>query len=239
MPLRESTESPEGKNRDKSFKSQIRKKLIAFRYLNSETRNIDRFKWSEEHPARKNAPMFPEANTTKYRDFTPMELFELFFDEDIVNEMVEQSNLYARQKNVFESSVNSDEMRLFLSILIVTGYAPKPSRRSHWQNRPDFRNEAIYIYNAMRRNRFEYIMKCLHFKNNADLNLDDKYSKLRPLISHLQKKFMLHFIPSQNMSHDEAMIEYFGKHSCKQAIWTRPICFSYKVCWPLMSIKII
>ena len=193
----------------------------------SRKRNIDMFKWSEEAPPRKYMPIFPESNTSKYKDFTPLELFELFFDEEIIEDMVEQSNLYAREKNIFESIVSSDEMRLFLGVLIITGYAPKPSRRSHWQSSPDLRNDAIY--NSMRRNRFEYIMKCLHFKNNAHLDPEDKYSKLRPLIAHLQKKFMLHFIPSQNISHDEAMIEYFGKHSCKQAIRMKPIRFGYKV----------
>ena len=40
---------------------------------------------------------------------------------------------------------------------------------------------------------------------------------------------MLHFVPSQHISHDKAMIEYFGKHSCKQAIRNKPIHFGYKV----------
>ena len=125
-------------------------------------------------------PIFPEQNTVVYRELTPLELFELFFDDELLEEITKQSNLYARQKNIFESSLDSDEIRLFFSILIITGYAPKPSRRSHWQNNMDLRNEAIY--NAMRRNRFEYIMKCLHFKNKT--------------VAHYYtpaKKFMLHF----------------------------------------------
>ena len=82
---------------------------------------------------------------------------------------------------------------------------------------------------AMRRNRFDHIIRILHFKDNLQIDLDDKYSKLRPLISSLQKKFTLHFVPSQHISHDKAMVEYFGKHSCKQAITNKPIRFGYKV----------
>ena len=51
---------------------------------------------------------------------------------------------------------------------------------------------------------------------------NDKYSKLRPFLDHIQEKFM------QNFSHDEAMIEYFGRHSCKQALH-KPIRFGYKL----------
>ena len=36
-------------------------------------------------------------------------------------------------------------------------------------------------------------------------------------------------MPQENVSHDESMIEYFGKHGCKQAIRNKPIRFWYKV----------
>ena len=53
-----------------------------------------------------------------------------------------------RQKNLFESSLDSDEIRLFFGILIITGYAPKLSRRSHWQNNMDLRNRG-YLHSTM------------------------------------------------------------------------------------------
>ena len=56
-------------------------------------------------------PIFPEPNTVGYREPTPLELFELFFDDELLEEITKQSNLYARQKNIFESSLDSDEIR--------------------------------------------------------------------------------------------------------------------------------
>ena len=58
----------------------------------------------------------------------------------------------------------------------------------------------------MRRDRFEVIIKCLHFKDNNKQDKNDKYSKIRPFLDHLEEKFIQHFIPSQKISHDEAMI---------------------------------
>ena len=81
----------------------------------------------------------------------------------------------------------------------------------------------------MRRDRFELIMKCLHFKDNDDLDKNDKYSKLWPFLDHIQENFTQTFVPIQKISHDEAMIEYFGRHNCKQAIRNKPIRFGYKV----------
>ncbi|CAG0892315.1 unnamed protein product [Cyprideis torosa] len=68
-------------------------------------------------------------------------------------------------------------------------------------------------------------MQFLHFADNADIDMNDKYYKLRPLISHLQAKFKLHFVPVQNISHDEAILEYFGHNSMKQ----KSIRFGYKL----------
>ena len=102
-----------------------------------------------------------------------------------------------------------------------------PSKTLYWSHDPDLHNKAIS--NAMRRDRFDIIKKCLHFNATDTIDKTDKYYKLRPLIAHLQKKFMEHFIPSQSVSHDEAMVKYFGKHSCKQSIRNKPIRFGYKM----------
>ena len=141
--------------------------------------------------------------------------------------MVEQSTLYCLSKNWPNLNVTKEEIKVFLGILIVSGCNPQGSKRDFWSIGDDLRNNAIY--EAMRRNRFEVIMKFLHFKDNNKLNKNDKFSKIRPLLDHLEEKFIQHFIPSQKISHDEAMIQYFGRHSCKQAIRNKPIPFGYKV----------
>ena len=81
----------------------------------------------------------------------------------------------------------------------------------------------------MRRDRFDDIIKYLHFHANYNLDEDDKYCKLRPLVAHLQQKLMSHFVPSSYISHDEAMVEYVAKHLCKQAIRNKQTRFGYKV----------
>ena len=48
-------------------------------------------------------------------------------------------------------------------------------------------------------------------------------------MDHLQAKFLEHFVPLQDLSHDEALIEYFGRNSLKQHIIQKPIRFGYEV----------
>ena len=85
----------------------------------------------------------------------------------------------------------------------------------------------VAIYNSMRRDRFENI-KILHFHDKTNLNYYDYDLNGRTLIFHLHEAFRRHYIPSQEISHDEAMVEYFGKISCKHPIRDKTIGIRYK-----------
>jgi hypothetical protein len=54
----------------------------------------------------------------------------------------------------------------------------------------------------------------------------------RPITDALKVKFLEHFVPEQNLSYDESMIKYYGRHGCKQFIRGKPVRFGYKV-WSL------
>ncbi|XP_068231969.1 piggyBac transposable element-derived protein 3-like [Palaemon carinicauda] len=151
--------------------------------------------------------MFPEANYAKYRDFTPSELFELFFDDDMWNMLVDQTTIYATLKGETDFLVTKGEMKVFIGILIVSGIVPVSSRRMFWRNSSVTRNETVY--QAMRRRRFEKNMQFINFSDNSKLDTTDKYVKVRPLVRHLTKKFIEHFQPVKSLSHDEAMVEYY------------------------------
>ncbi len=183
--------------------------------------------WNNELKLKSKTTLFPEPDYSSYRDLSPVDFFELFFDDDVLELMVEQSIVYAIFKGEHNYIVTKEEMKVFLGILIVSGFVPVPSRRMFWETSTLTRNEAVY--RAMRRNKFEKIMQYLHLKDNTSLNMADKYTKLRPLITLLTKRFSDHFQPEQSLSHDEAMVEYFGRHGCKQCIRNKPIRFGYKV----------
>ena len=86
------------------------------------------FSWSTDQGNSKGSPIFPEANYSRYRDFSPREMFELFFDESLFDLIVEQSNIYCQSKNISAPPVTKDKMKVFFAILIVSGYAPLSSK---------------------------------------------------------------------------------------------------------------
>lgn len=119
------------------------------------------------------------------------------------------TTLYAAYKGKERFQMKKEELKVYLAILILSGYNSLPSRRLYWQKEEDVRVSAVA--NAMRRDRFEEIMRFLHFNSNDRLDANDRYWKIRPLVSMLQNNFLKHFVPQQNLSHDEAMIRYFGR----------------------------
>ena len=183
--------------------------------------------WQKNVILSTNDVIFPEANYGRYRDFSPVELFELFFDNEIISLIVDQTRKYAQSKGETKFFITPEEVKVFLGVLVVSGICPIPSRRMYWRNSTVTRNYAVY--HAIRRNRFEKIMQFLHFADNSQLDKSDKFAKVRPLARSLMKKFGQHFEPQKHLSHDEAMIEYFGRHGCKQFIRGKPIRFGYKV----------
>ena len=58
--------------------------------------------------------------------------------------------------------------------------------------------------------------------------------KVRPLLDHINDACLANFHPEQNLSVDESMVPYFGRHGAKQYIHGKPIKFGYKM-WVLAT----
>ena len=69
---------------------------------------------------------------------------------------------------------NAKEIEKFFGIIIIMGIVQLPQLRLYWLKDPVHRNELIV--RLMTRNRFDLLLKCLHFCNNDDI--DDNTKKL-------------------------------------------------------------
>ncbi len=74
---------------------------------------------------------------------------------------------------------------------------------------PDVRNELIA--SSMWRNSFDEIIKNLHAADNTNLDKEDKFAKVRPILGILNERFL-----------------YYGGHPTKQSIRGKPIRWGYK-----------
>ncbi|XP_033231548.1 piggyBac transposable element-derived protein 3-like, partial [Belonocnema kinseyi] len=165
-------------------------------------------------------------------DREPEDFFELFFDVEVISLIADQSIKYAVEKGQTQFIISENEFKIFLAILLISGYCCYPRRRMYWECAADVHQAGIA--NAMSRNRFEEILRFFHVCDNSNLDQSDKFAKIRPLWSLLNSRWLKWFPGDGNLSVDESMCPYFGRHSCKQHIHGKPISFGYKI-WCLYT----
>lgn len=159
------------------------------------------------------------------KDYSPHEIADLLFFSDEVLMMIKAfTEKYAAEKNDPHFRVSLNELKVFFSIILLSGYVKCRSKRMYWECASDTHN--IAISSAMTRNRFEDIMKYFYDKDTSSfLSSGDKCAKVRPVINKLNELF-IKFSPNDIKGDvDEAMIPYFGKYggALKQSMRNKPV----------------
>ena len=71
-------------------------------------------------------------------------------------------------------------------------------------------------------------MQNFYLADNSNLDKEDKFAKVRPLIDKLNEQCLANYLPEQSVSIDESMVPYVGCHGCKQYMRNKPVKFGYK-----------
>ena len=176
--------------------------------------------------------------------------FRLLFTDSIVDNIVEQTNLYATQPKpqIIRSSTGTrvhktlptqnwvpttkGEIEAFIGMSILMAIHQLPEMQHYWSSDPMLSVPAIS--NVMTSKRFKKITESIHVNNNAN-NLPrtdphhDKLHKVRPLIDDLNKSISGAYSSSNCVSIDESMIPFKGRSSLKQYMPMKPVKRGYKV----------
>ena len=85
-------------------------------------------------------PIFPP-NYSAYRDLNPIKLFELFWDELLIANILDQMKLYSvtKSKDVFVAI--KAEFRTFRGMIELSGCNKLPQRRLYWSHDSDVGND--------------------------------------------------------------------------------------------------
>ena len=153
--------------------------------------------------------------------------FESVFSE-MAEFLVNETNRYATcNKNKPKFSVSMEEMMQFIGLIFLSAYNIRLSERDYWSTDPDLQCDAFCT-------TMNYEIKSvLHAANNQCLS-DCRMAKVKPLYDILNEKLRRFGVVHEDLSIDESMVPYYGRHSCKQFIRGKPIRFGYKL-WVLAS----
>ncbi|KAJ8938738.1 hypothetical protein NQ318_011909, partial [Aromia moschata] len=72
---------------------------------------------------------------------TPVGVFEMVWDDDIMKLLVDETRKYALFKNAPDPNINDEEIKCAVAILILSGYDVKPAIRYYWDSTSDKGNQ--------------------------------------------------------------------------------------------------
>lgn len=180
-------------------------------------------------------PTFPVTD-----NMTPLDIFLKFFDDDLFDLIIRQTNKNATRKidkhltphsrlNYFKN-VDRDEIAKFVAILILQGSFPNP--KNYWGENGYLTLK--YFADIMTYNRFVLIKRLLHFSDPTDnqtlTNDEKKLQKIQLVIDHLHCSL---YLPRQEIAIDESLLKWQGRMSFAQKIATKAAKVevkSYELC---------
>jgi len=157
----------------------------------------------------------------------PIEFFDLFLTDEILNLLVNETNRFADQflaKSVLKRKsrahdwhpTTASEMKQFLGLVFLMGIVKKPRIEDYWSTDPTM---ATPIFNqTMKRDRFELMLKFWHYCNNEQSPENDRLFKLREICAMLVSRFQAVCTLERDVSIDESMVLWRGRLIFRQFI---------------------
>jgi hypothetical protein len=162
---------------------------------------------------------------------TPLQYFTKLFSVELMQLIVEQSNLYCTQSRPEKPlQLSVDELRSFLGVVLWMSLIKLRNSRLYWN--PRFTVEAVT--NIMANNRFEEIKHYLHFDDNSVEN-DDSLRKVRPVVS-MVRNALVQVPKEESLSIDEQIVPFKGRSRFKQYNPKKPHRWGYK-CYVLSGVS--
>ena len=114
---------------------------------------------------------------------TPLNYFKIFWSDDIINLLVEQTNLYSVQQTGSSISTNKSEMEQFIGIQMLMSIVSLPAYYMYWavdtKYSPIADIMSINRYKKMR----QYIYCNDNSKRNSQENQENKLYKIKPVLN--------------------------------------------------------
>lgn len=166
-----------------------------------------------------------------------LELFFSLFDYSLFTTMSEQTNTYFMQvkdkpgvsQQEMKSWTNTDEKELivFTAITMLMGHVKKNLISEYWSTNPLI--STPIFSNVMSRNRYQILLRMLHFSDNNTITPGDRLYKIRPILEALMKKFSERYVPFEKLAIDETLFLFKGRLVFRQYIPSKRARFGIKL----------
>ena len=170
----------------------------------------------------------------------PYDFYRLYYPENYIDHVVEQSKIYAIQKGKPQkaNAITNDIVMCGQAAILLSGYCKFPQRRMYWEESLDTNNQLLK--QNLRRDTFETFLEVLHFTDNlSDSDSNDRFKKVRPIFDNLNRQAKRYAPQLPHMSVDECMVPYYGECpvSCVPCRVSRVAC--RVLCVPCRASRVV
>lgn len=197
----------------KSVKTTVKKMKLDFNWKKSN--------FAHEVDIPEN-PVFSELHECS----SPLSYFEKFINDDCLQNIVENSNLYSTTQRGKSLDTTVPEIREFIGIELLMGLVSMNAYTDYWSNNLRYDQ----IADVMSLKRYQALRRYLHFVEEENADKSDRYYKIRPILEHVRKN-CLAVEHEQRFSIDEMMVPYKGTRagSRRQYIKNKPRKWGFKL----------
>lgn len=104
----------------------------------------------------------------------------------------------------------------YFGLIMWMGIVKLPEISLYWSKDPAY--SQTLTRSIMSRNRFEVLLRMLHFNDNDKENVNDRLYKIKTVIDMLNENFEKYFEPDEIVCVDESLIPFRGRIVFKQYI---------------------
>lgn len=175
-------------------------------------------------------------NVAKHAD-TPLKAFELFFPNEVLQELVECTNNYIqtiqgnynRERDAAPTTL--PELKACLGLLFLAGV----KKMSHTDLLDLWKTDGTgveYFRLTMGLNRFRFLLRSLRFddlRTRADRKVTDKLAAVRYLLDHFNNNCKKAYSLSEMVTIDEMLETFRGRCGFRQYIPNKPAKYGLKI----------
>lgn len=114
------------------------------------------------------------------------------------------------------NETNPNEIKRFFGLIIWMGLVRLPKIELYWSKYEGY--NLTLPRTIMPRNRFELLLRFVHFSNNEENDPKNRLSKVAPIINHLNSNFKKYYKPDEILCVDESLVPFRGRIVFRQYI---------------------
>lgn len=185
------------------------------------------------YPAEKGAVLPKRFNAAT----EPIEYFELFFNDEILQHICSETNLFAKKNKVKVQSqhsrlrkwndINIITMKAFLGSVINKGLIPLQSIDSYYTT--SWEGRIPFFSDVFSKDEFLNIFWNLHFNHRTNQNPVCKGFLIEPILKHMKKVCKQFYTPGSRVAIDESTISIKGHVSFRDNNLNKPTKSGLKV----------